>query len=63
MNEFSDSETLRGTRKRTEYLDDRRACIVLHIPRQDGGVVQIPLLSDTKATKEQEDIQRNTLIG
>ncbi|WP_122864503.1 hypothetical protein [Pseudomonas viridiflava] len=63
MNEFSDSETLRGTRKRTEYLDDRRARIALHIPRQDGGVVQIPLLSDTKATKEQEDIQRNTLIA
>ncbi|MEE4671573.1 hypothetical protein V2L05_20310 [Pseudomonas alliivorans] len=63
MNEFSDSEILRGTRKRTEYLNDQRARLALHIPRQDGGVMQIPLLNDTKATKEQEDIQRNTLIA
>ncbi|QHF04255.1 hypothetical protein N015_18300 [Pseudomonas asturiensis] len=63
MNQFSDAETSRGTRKKTEYLDDQRARLALHIPRQDGGVLQIPLLSDTKATKEQEDIQRNTLIA
>jgi len=63
MNELSDNTISQGTRKKAEYLNDERARLALQIERTDGGVLHIPLLTDTRATREEENIQRNTLIA
>ncbi|MBX8575823.1 hypothetical protein [Pseudomonas cichorii] len=62
MSAFNDTSITQGTRKKTEYLNDQRARLALQIPRTDGGVLQIPLLSDARSTREEESIQRNTLL-
>ncbi|MBX8487955.1 hypothetical protein [Pseudomonas cichorii] len=63
MSAFNDTSITQGTRKKTEYLNDQRARLALQIPRTDGGVLQIPLLSDAQSTREEETIQRNTLLS
>ncbi|MBX8517033.1 hypothetical protein K5D69_20345 [Pseudomonas cichorii] len=63
MSAFNDTSITQGTRKKTEYLNDQRARLALQIPRTDGGVLQIPLLSDARSTREEETIQRNTLLS
>ncbi|MBX8592803.1 hypothetical protein K5D56_25860 [Pseudomonas cichorii] len=63
MNTFNDKSITQGTRKQTEYLNDQRARLALQVPRTDGGVLQIPLLPDALSTREEESIQRNTLLS
>lgn len=63
MSELKNQPIAQGTRKRTEYDDSRRARLALNIQRSDGGILQIPLLIDTRSTEEQEHIQQNTLLA
>ncbi len=63
MSVFNNKPITQGTRKKTEYLNDHRAQLAMQIPRSDGGVLQIPLLSDARSTREEETIQRNTLLS
>ncbi|MFJ4145847.1 hypothetical protein [Pseudomonas sp. NPDC089734] len=63
MSGFSDSSIPQGTRKKVEYFNDRNAQLALRIQRTDGGLLQIPLLSGARSTREEETIQRNTLIS
>ncbi|MBI6852873.1 hypothetical protein YA0002_08855 [Pseudomonas cichorii] len=63
MNTFNDKSITQGTRKQTEYLNDQRARLALQVPRTDGGVLHIPLLPDALSTREEESIQRNTLLS
>ncbi|MCV4341450.1 hypothetical protein [Pseudomonas capsici] len=63
MSVFNNKSITQGTRKKTEYLTDQRAQLAMQIPRSDGGVLQIPLLSDARSTREEESIQRNTLLS
>ncbi|RMQ50098.1 hypothetical protein ALQ04_05428 [Pseudomonas cichorii] len=63
MSEFRNNTIPQGTRKKTEYLNDRRAQLALQIQRSDGGMLQIPMLSETRSTWEEESIQRNTLLS
>lgn len=63
MSEFSDKPIIQGVRKNTEYTDALRARLALEIPRADGGILRIPVLTDVKAANERENIQRNTLIS
>ncbi|AHF68282.1 MULTISPECIES: hypothetical protein [Pseudomonas syringae group] len=63
MKTFNDKSINQGTRKHTEYLNDQRARLALQVPRTDGGVLHIPLLPDALSTREEESIQRNTLLS
>ena len=63
MSTFNDKPITQGTRKKTEYLNDQNARLALQIPRTDGGLLQIPLFSDARSTREEETIQRNTLLS
>ncbi|GFM77725.1 hypothetical protein PSCICM_35440 [Pseudomonas cichorii] len=63
MSTFNDKPITQGTRKKTEYLNDQNARLALQIPRTDGGLLQIPLLPDAQSTREEETIQRNTLLS
>lgn len=63
MSTFNDKPITQGTRKKTEYLNDQNARLALQIPRTDGGMLQIPLLPDAQSTREEETIQRNTLLS
>ncbi|GFM83986.1 hypothetical protein PSCICN_46780 [Pseudomonas cichorii] len=63
MSAFNDKPITQGTRKKTEYLNDQNARLALQIPRTDGGMLQIPLLPDAQSTREEENIQRNTLLS
>ena len=44
MSGFQDQSIDEGVRKRTAYQNDRRARLALNVERQDGGILQIPVV-------------------
>lgn len=63
MSELKDQPINEGTRKRTEYSNERRERLALNIQRQDGGMLQIPVEVDMRSHQEEERIQQNTFLA